>query len=227
MDSLGAIFDDSSAMMLALLVFLATAALSFALMIAARARSGIKRPAAGIAEHSGEAPHDAQALRKSSLKAIQDTRLRHQALRGHRQGYGGNEGAAAPPGALRNLRCAGCCLFLCGTHDDGGRARGYGIHHHPAHRYPERPDALARRDRGWHSRLCRAQHVHRPAHRPTAQRASIGLPRFYGSPGSVCRFGSQHGSFAGTGRARAGRILSVPVYEYPLWPIWKFGPAAP
>ena len=71
MDSLGAIFDDSSAMMLALLVFLATAALSFALMIAARARSGIKRRAAGIAEHSGEAPHDAQALRKSSLKAIQ------------------------------------------------------------------------------------------------------------------------------------------------------------
>ena len=71
MDSLGGIFDDSSAMMLALLVFLATAALSFALMIVARARSGIKRRAAGIAEHSGEAPHDAQALRKSSLKAIQ------------------------------------------------------------------------------------------------------------------------------------------------------------
>ena len=71
MDSLGAIFDDSSAMMLALLVFLATAALSFALMMGARARSGIKRRAAGIAEHSGDAPHDAHALRRSSLKVIQ------------------------------------------------------------------------------------------------------------------------------------------------------------
>jgi tight adherence protein C len=71
MDSMGGIFDDSSAMMLALLVFLATAALSFALMFGAYARSAIKRRAAGIAGHSGEAPHDALALRKSSLKAIQ------------------------------------------------------------------------------------------------------------------------------------------------------------
>ncbi len=71
MDSMGGIFDDSSATMLALLVFLATAALTFALMFGAYARSANKRRAAGIAEYSGEAPHDALALRKSSLKAIQ------------------------------------------------------------------------------------------------------------------------------------------------------------
>ena len=71
MDSMGGIFDDSSATMLALLVFLATAALTFALMFGAYARSAIKRRAAGIAEYSGESPHDALALRKSSLKAIQ------------------------------------------------------------------------------------------------------------------------------------------------------------
>jgi tight adherence protein C len=57
-------------MMLALLVFLATAALSFALMIGTRARSAIKRRAAGIAEYSGDTRLDSHALRNSSLKAI-------------------------------------------------------------------------------------------------------------------------------------------------------------
>jgi tight adherence protein C len=71
MESMGGIFDDSSAMMLALLVFLAAAALSFALMIGVRARSSIKRRAAGIAEHSGDAANDASSLRGSGLKAIQ------------------------------------------------------------------------------------------------------------------------------------------------------------
>ena len=65
------VFDDGSAAILAMLVFLAVAVLSFAVMIGVRARSAIKRRAAGIAEHSGEAPHDAHALRRSSLKAIE------------------------------------------------------------------------------------------------------------------------------------------------------------
>jgi tight adherence protein C len=64
------IFGDSSAMMLALLVFLATAVLTFGIMVAARARGAVKRRAAGIAEHSGD-PGETRALRSSSLKAVQ------------------------------------------------------------------------------------------------------------------------------------------------------------
>jgi tight adherence protein C len=69
-DILADIFGDSSAMMLALLVFLATAVLSLGLMLGVRARGAIKRRAAGIAEHCGDAP-DRSALRASSLRAIQ------------------------------------------------------------------------------------------------------------------------------------------------------------
>jgi tight adherence protein C len=64
------IFDDSSTMMLALLVFLATTVLTFGVMLALRAREAVKRRAAGIAEHSGDAG-DGRALRSSSLKAVQ------------------------------------------------------------------------------------------------------------------------------------------------------------
>jgi tight adherence protein C len=64
------IFDDSSTMMLALLVFLATTVLTFGVMLALRAREAVKRRAAGIAEHSGDA-RDGRALRSSSLKAVQ------------------------------------------------------------------------------------------------------------------------------------------------------------
>src|ERR1700693_6408021 len=69
-DILADVFGDSSAMMLALLVFLATAVLAFGVMVAARARRSVKRRAAGIAEYSGDA-NDARALRSSSLKAVQ------------------------------------------------------------------------------------------------------------------------------------------------------------
>jgi tight adherence protein C len=64
------VFGDSSAMMLALMIFLATAVLTFGLMVAGRARGAVKRRAAGIAEHSGDA-QDPRALRSSSLKAVQ------------------------------------------------------------------------------------------------------------------------------------------------------------
>jgi tight adherence protein C len=69
-DILAEVFGDSSAMMLALLVFLATAVLTFGVMLGARSRGAIKRRAAGIAEYSGDA-HDPSTLRNSSLKAIQ------------------------------------------------------------------------------------------------------------------------------------------------------------
>jgi tight adherence protein C len=69
-DILAEVFGDSSAMMLALLVFLATAVLTFGVMLGARSRGAIKRRAAGIAEYSGDA-HDPSILRNSSLKAIQ------------------------------------------------------------------------------------------------------------------------------------------------------------
>ena len=67
---LAGIFNDSSTVMLAVLVFLATAVLTFGVMVALRAREAVKRRAAGIAEHSGDAA-DGRALRSSSLKAVQ------------------------------------------------------------------------------------------------------------------------------------------------------------
>ncbi len=69
-ESFGEIFGDSSTMMLGLLVFLATAVLSFCVMLALRSRGAIKRRAAGIAEYSGDA-QDSRALRSSSVKAVQ------------------------------------------------------------------------------------------------------------------------------------------------------------
>jgi tight adherence protein C len=64
------VFSDGSALMLALLVFLAAAGLAFAVMLGLRARSAVKRRAAGIAEYSGEAA-EARSLQRSSLKAVQ------------------------------------------------------------------------------------------------------------------------------------------------------------
>src|SRR4051812_9595947 len=71
-DILVGVFGDSSAMMLALLVFLAVAVLAFGLMAAVHARGAVKRRAAGIAEYSGESlVSDQRSLRGSSLKAAQ------------------------------------------------------------------------------------------------------------------------------------------------------------
>lgn len=69
-DILAEVFGDSSAMMLALLVFLATAVLTFGVMLMARSRGAVKRRAAGIAEYSGDAD-DARSLRGSSMRAVQ------------------------------------------------------------------------------------------------------------------------------------------------------------
>jgi tight adherence protein C len=70
LDILAEMFSDQSAMMLALLVFLTTAVLTFAIMLGVRARGAIKRRAAGIAEHSGDL-QDASTLRGSTVKTIQ------------------------------------------------------------------------------------------------------------------------------------------------------------
>ena len=69
-DILGEVFGDRATMMLALLVFLATAVLTFGVMLGLRARGAIRRRAAGIAEASG-AVNDRSSLRASSLKAVQ------------------------------------------------------------------------------------------------------------------------------------------------------------
>jgi tight adherence protein C len=63
------VFGDSSTMMLALLVFLATTVPTLSVMLAVRARGSVRRRTAGIAELSGEA--DPRALRATSLKAVQ------------------------------------------------------------------------------------------------------------------------------------------------------------
>jgi len=69
-DILSGVLGDSSAMMLAVLVFLATAVLTFGVMLAARARGAVKRRTAGIAEYTNESG-EARTLRHSSLKAVQ------------------------------------------------------------------------------------------------------------------------------------------------------------
>jgi tight adherence protein C len=66
----GEVFGDGYALTLALLVFLATTVLTFVVMVMMRSRTAVKRRAAGIAEHSGEA-HDPRSLRGSSLRAVQ------------------------------------------------------------------------------------------------------------------------------------------------------------
>ena len=69
-DNLLGVFGDRSAIMLTLLVFLAATTMAFGVMATVHARGAVKRRAAGIAEHSGDA-NEARALRASSLKAVQ------------------------------------------------------------------------------------------------------------------------------------------------------------
>jgi tight adherence protein C len=63
-------FADGPALLLTALVFLATAVLTFSIMLGLRARAAIKRRAAGIAEYSGDM-EDAHSLGASSLRAVQ------------------------------------------------------------------------------------------------------------------------------------------------------------
>jgi tight adherence protein C len=67
------VFADGSALILAVLVFLATAILTFGIMAAVRVRGAVKRRAAGIAQLSGQARNveDGSSLRQSSVKAVQ------------------------------------------------------------------------------------------------------------------------------------------------------------
>src|SRR3954451_11536 len=66
------LFGDASIMMLALMIFLAVAVLSFGMMAMIRTRGLIKRRASGIAEYSGEREAaESRSLRQSSLRAVQ------------------------------------------------------------------------------------------------------------------------------------------------------------
>jgi tight adherence protein C len=71
-DILASVFADGSALMLAVLVFLATAVLTFGVMAAVRVRGAVKRRTAGIAELAGEESiQDQGSLRQSGIKAAQ------------------------------------------------------------------------------------------------------------------------------------------------------------
>ena len=71
-DIVAGVFADGSALMLAVLVFLATAILTFGVMAAVRVRGAVKRRAAGIAALSGRgALEDNGSLRQSGIKAAQ------------------------------------------------------------------------------------------------------------------------------------------------------------
>jgi tight adherence protein C len=71
-DILVGVFGDSSATMLAVLVFLAVAVLAFGLMAAVHTRGAVKRRAGGINTSPGDGEaNEPRSLRHSSLKAVQ------------------------------------------------------------------------------------------------------------------------------------------------------------
>jgi tight adherence protein C len=70
-DMLFDVFGDSSLQVLALIVFVATAATAFGVMALVHSRGAVKRRAAGINNYSGELAENEHSLRRSSLKAIQ------------------------------------------------------------------------------------------------------------------------------------------------------------
>jgi tight adherence protein C len=62
------VFGDSSTMLLALLIFLATTVLTLVVMLTVRSRGAVKRRTAGLGDLEGNEPG---ALRATSLKAVQ------------------------------------------------------------------------------------------------------------------------------------------------------------
>src|ERR1700722_10802072 len=74
-DIVAGVFADGSTLMLAVLVFLATAILSFGVMAAVRVRGAVKRRTAGIAALSGQGGHgrveEQVSLAQSGVKAAQ------------------------------------------------------------------------------------------------------------------------------------------------------------
>jgi tight adherence protein C len=71
-DTLTGMFSDPSVLMLAVLVFLAAAVLTYGMMAAVRVRGAVKRRAAGIGETlDGESANERGSLRQTSLKAAQ------------------------------------------------------------------------------------------------------------------------------------------------------------
>src|SRR6516164_5647763 len=70
LDTLTSLFADGSALMLAVLIFLAAAVLAYGMMAAVRIRGAVKRRAAGIGEAlDGES--EGGSLRQTGLKAAQ------------------------------------------------------------------------------------------------------------------------------------------------------------
>src|SRR2546429_1203337 len=70
-DMLFDLFGDGSLKVLALIVFIATAATAFGVMALVHSRGAVKRRAAGINHNTGELGENDNSLRRSSLKAIQ------------------------------------------------------------------------------------------------------------------------------------------------------------
>jgi tight adherence protein C len=71
-DILTGVFADSAALMLAVLVFLATAVLTFGVMAAVRVRGAVKRRTAGIDQLAGhDTVQDQGSLRQTGIKAAQ------------------------------------------------------------------------------------------------------------------------------------------------------------
>ena len=119
--------------------------------------------------------------------------------------------------------------FFVGAHRACGRSRR--SRSSSSRRWSSTLQRLARSgcsvDRWRHLRLCRPELLSRPAHRQAPQASTaVGFPGFHGSAGGVRRFRAEHGGGARSGRPRARRFLSVALPPTSTWPISRSAPAA-
>ena len=95
----GSLFNDSSTMVMALLVFLAAGTLAFSLMVAVRVRGAVKKRTSRIMNDEERNTHG-RSLQNSSAKAVtKASRIHHEALLGGQRRE--HEGVAQASGASR------------------------------------------------------------------------------------------------------------------------------
>ncbi len=214
-------------MMLALLVFLATAVLTFGVMALVHSRGAVKRRAAGIADYSGESwPKASIRCGNRACKAVQrvlDYTSKHYSA--------GDKGDAKV--LRRRLIQAGifdpravAFFFVART----ALAVGLAVAAFFVLPMVVEPSSsifwlsvMAAGSLGYVAPSL----YHRPADRAAPQRAPRGLSGFHGPAGGVRGFRAEHGGVARAGRARAWRIPIRRSAPTSTWPISKSAPAAP
>ncbi len=177
MDVFANIFRDNSSLLLAVMVFLAAGTFAFSLMAFARVRGSVKRRAARINDDPQSGGNSRRSLRYSSLKAV--TQLIEYTTKHY---TGADE---------ENLKVLRERLVQAGIYDPRGVAyffigrtalavglAGAALLYHADARRLQRDRALADGDRRRHGRLCRPEHLHRPARRRPQIEHRLGFPDF-------------------------------------------------